>query len=162
VVRASGCSSFSLHDLLVTFWCIPSQVIAERAAGIGGVPASSAVGARRLAGSRFKDNQPGGVTSSGAPVTPAAAAAAATDPFIRALERLGQSRTLADESSSSLSAESHSAEIAALERIAAETGREIVYGGTSVMTPRDLLDQLLRTDQPVDTDGAGAGLDLAQ
>lgn len=142
--------------------CLPSQVIAERAAGIGGVPASSAVGARRLAGSRFKDNQPGGVTSSGAPVTPAAAAAAATDPFIRALERPRPKSYIGGRIIVFVVGGITFAEIAALERIAAETGREIVYGGTSVMTPRDLLDQLLRTDEPVDTDGAGAGLDLAQ
>ena len=48
-------------------------------------------------------------------------------------------------------------EVAALERMSRETGREIVYGGTSLLTFRDLLDQLYHVDPEVEDLGGGTG-----
>jgi hypothetical protein len=50
-------------------------------------------------------------------------------------------------------------ELATLERMSRESNREIVAGGTSLLTPRDLLEQLLKTDpgDEEDDDDAGGG-----
>jgi hypothetical protein len=55
-------------------------------------------------------------------------------------------------------------EMAALERISKETNREIIYGGTSIITATDLLDQLYEIEPALEEDdirtgksGAGGG-----
>ncbi len=52
-------------------------------------------------------------------------------------------------------------ELAALERLSKETNREIVVGGTSLLSARDMLEQLERTDPHVEEDahagGSGSG-----
>jgi hypothetical protein len=53
-------------------------------------------------------------------------------------------------------------EVAAVERLAKKTGREIIVGGTSIMTAKDFIEQLSLTDPEVGDDagagGFGAGL----
>lgn len=50
------------------------------------------------------------------------------------------------------------AEITALERLSKESNREIVIGGTSLLTARDFVEQLAETEPPVDDDDiAGTG-----
>jgi hypothetical protein len=41
-------------------------------------------------------------------------------------------------------------EIAALDRLSKETNREIIYGGTSLLTPKDMLEQLYECESTVD------------
>ena len=135
------------------------QALAARAAGVGAGATAAAtargVPPRRLNPSRFAA---GGVSAGGdgAASTPAAAAAASADPFVRALERPRPKVYTGPRIIVFVVGGISLAEIAALERISALSGREIVYGGTSVMTPRDALDQLLRTDDVADEDRVGA------
>lgn len=136
-----------------------SQVLAERATG-GGVTSAAAGRAdprRRIAVSRFARDAAagGGAAGGGAASTPSAAAP--PDPFVRALERPRPRAYVGGRIIVFVVGGISLAEMATLERISAETGREIIYGGTSVMTPRDALDQLLRTEEPADGDEVDAG-----
>jgi hypothetical protein len=133
---------------------ITNAVLAEKMAG--GTGAATAATVRRTAKSKRAAEGTGaagaaagaGVDASGNP----------PDPFVRALEKPKPRYYVGGRVIVFVVGGITPAEIAAMQRISTTTQREVICGGTSVMTPRDVLEQLYMTDEPVDDEDVGAGV----
>ena len=152
-----------------------NEVLADRE---GDVARSKVTGLRKLKEGRFAKSSanidaPGasgaGGGAGGGGSAAAAAAAAASDPFTRALEPPKQRAYVGGRVVVFVVGGVTQLEVAALDRLSRETGREIIVGGSSLLTSRDLINELYQTDPDVDdgspvrrsTTGAGTGLETS-
>ena len=141
-----------------------AEVLASSGAATGGKAVS---GKRRVKGSRFaKDDADGGGS------TPASSAAngsasgsgrgeSGNDPFTRALEPPKPRAYVSGRIVVFVVGGITQLEIAAMDRLSHSSNREVIVGGTSLLTARDFLEQAYMTepstDDDDDEDGRGRG-----
>lgn len=146
-----------------------NRYTAEVLASTNNVDRGKVVGKRRVKGSRFAKDDDGGATPSGGSGGGGSASGgsrgggepAANDPFSRALEAPKPRVYVSGRILVFVVGGVTQLEIAAMDKLSHATAREVIVGGTSLLTAKDYLEQLFMCEpgDEDDDDGGAGGFD---